>query len=137
MPLALVLFLLGFVFATGCQTTGQGASAPQVAPPASIPVQALARNEYVVLDLAVGKATYESATVVDALIGAQSMALYNALSKTEDADLLLTPRYDWTWRQKGKRFEVSATVRGKAVRIKTDQELQKSIPAALQAEEQD
>ncbi|MEE8143537.1 MAG: hypothetical protein V3T77_10595 [Planctomycetota bacterium] len=135
MRLASVLLLLfGLALALGCQTTGAGASTPQVGPAASIPLQALTRDEYVVLDPAVGKATYRSTSIAVAVAGAQNMALYDALSKIPEADFLLTPRFNWAWKESGKSFQVSATVRGKAVRIKTDQELSQAIPAASRGE---
>ena len=58
-------------------------------------------------------------------------AINDALSKIAEADMLLTPRFHWTWRRSAsplwgffyRSFRVEVTVRGRAIRLKTDEEL--------------
>ena len=96
--LALGLLLL---LTAGCRATGLGAAAPEISAPAWLPLQPLARDQYQVLAPVEGRASYRSTLLVDAIAGASTLALYQALDQVEAADMLVTPRYRWVWKEAG------------------------------------
>lgn len=54
---------------------------------------------------------------------AEARAIHDALNKLPEADTLITPRFEWTWKTNdyifGADYEAEVTVRGKAIAIKT------------------
>jgi len=151
MRIVATLFLSMIIMTlAGCSTTHQ-ARIPGVVYPDELALEPLTRDQYVVLGTVEGRgvASYTGLWPIPIFwfddegkgaktssgwkIGfggnieknrAKAAAVYNALQKVPEADLLLEPRFQLTVHTRGIWYSrVEAIVIGKAVRIKTDEEL--------------